>query len=218
MNTTYQANPWKLWQENTFLTCELGEWLARFCTSPRRGCPPCEQMICCCNFLSSFSSTITLNDCGAKLSNITALKSEPNCGQMKGLIAMTTPGCNTAHKSQENALWIDNGEFTYTYSLSCRDSWHKSSISSCLVVVAFGQIISPFCTELAYLFPCVHLQSLDSFHSPAICCDLYPVLWGHGHLELQSYPQLLVSPPMMTDRAVQFLFSLKKVNKSFIQW
>jgi hypothetical protein len=43
-------------------------------------------------------------------------------------------------------------------------------------------------------------------------------LWGHGHLELQSYPQLLVSPPMMTDRAVQFLFSLKKVNKSFIQW
>jgi hypothetical protein len=109
MNTTYQANPWKLWQENTFLTCELGEWLARFCTSPRRGCPPCEQMICCCNFLSSFSSTITLNDCGAKLSNIPTLKSEPNCGQMKGLIAMTIPGCNTAHKSQENAYELTMG-------------------------------------------------------------------------------------------------------------
>jgi hypothetical protein len=99
------------------------------------------------------------------------LKSEPNCGQMKDWLQWPPLGVTllTSHKRMLYELTMGN---SHTLTLSCRDSWHKSSISSCLVVVAFGQIISPFCTELAYLFPCVHLQSLDSFHSPAICCDL----------------------------------------------
>jgi hypothetical protein len=68
-------------------------------------------MICCCNFLSSFSSKNTLNDCGAKLSNITTLNEvwtklwtdeRIDCNDR-------TRGCNTAHKSKENAYELTMG-------------------------------------------------------------------------------------------------------------